>query len=86
MTRLQSRVFQVVSSSLRISAESVSLDLTVGDIPAWDSLGHVTLLQAIEQEFGLTFEIDEALEIESVHDFVNALAKRLGIDGDRLAG
>lgn len=80
------RVLAVVSRSLRVPIESVTLNLMVGDVPAWDSLGHATLLQAMEAEFGVTFDIDEALGIESVHDFVTTLSKRLGVNDDGIAG
>jgi acyl carrier protein len=80
------RVLAVVSRSLRVPLETVNLNLMVGDVAAWDSLGHATLLQAMEAEFGVTFDIDEALGIESVNDFVITLSKRLGLDGDHHAG
>jgi acyl carrier protein len=83
---LTPRVFAVVSRSLRIPLDTVNLHLMVGDVPAWDSLGHATLLQAMEGEFGVTFDIDEALGIESVQDFVTTLSKRLGGDGGNHAG
>ncbi len=33
--------------------------------PAWDSLAHVTLVAAVESEFGVTIDAAESLELTS---------------------
>lgn len=33
--------------------------------PAWDSLAHVTLVAALESEFGVAVDIEESLELTS---------------------
>lgn len=32
---------------------------TANDVPAWDSLGHITFMYAVEQEFGVQFTDEE---------------------------
>ena len=72
---LRARVFSVVAATLKIDPSTVTEELSAGDVPAWDSLGHVTLLQALEQEFALTFDIDDALAIEGVADMLTVLSR-----------
>lgn len=72
---IRARVTRVVAETLRVDPHTVSDELAAGDVPTWDSLGHVTVLQALEQEFGLVFDIDDALAIESVGDMVEVLAR-----------
>jgi acyl carrier protein len=43
------------------------------DVPKWDSLQHVALVAAIEQQFGLSLSMDEMVEIRSVKDICNIL-------------
>jgi acyl carrier protein len=72
---VSARVVGVVASTLRIDPADVTEELSAGDVPSWDSLGHVTLLQALEEAFGVTFDIDDALSIESVGDMVTVLTR-----------
>lgn len=72
---IKPRVIAVVAQVLKIEPADVVDGLSAGDVPSWDSLGHVTLLQALEAEFALTFDIDDALSIESVQDMVSVLAR-----------
>jgi acyl carrier protein len=70
METTRDRIIRVVSTSLKLPQDDVSEALAVGDISSWDSLGHVMLLQQLEQEFALTLDIDDALSIESVSDIL----------------
>jgi acyl carrier protein len=47
--------------ALEIHDNSTALSL-----PEWDSLAHVNLLLAVEQEFQVRFTLSEILEIDSV--------------------
>jgi acyl carrier protein len=57
------RVFQEVfdDDSLRISD-----DLTRESFPTWDSLGHIRLVAAAEEAFGISFSIEEIEGMTSV--------------------
>jgi acyl carrier protein len=46
----------------------VSDDLTRGDCPSWDSLAHVKLMLAVEEEFGVKLSFDQVANIRSVAD------------------
>jgi acyl carrier protein len=41
-----------------VDPESVTIATTPKDVPAWDSMGHVALVSALEQVFGLNFDVD----------------------------
>ncbi len=44
-----------------------------GDIPGWDSLGHVTLMAEIQKQFGTHVPVEDAIEVESIADLVSVL-------------
>lgn len=46
----------------------LTLEMVRTDIPRWDSLRHVGLVVAIENEFGVSLSMDEMHEIESIRD------------------
>lgn len=41
-------------------------DLTAADVPAWDSLAHVSLMFCIESQFGLEFDEDQLTSFNNV--------------------
>ena len=61
--------------------EEVTLNDDTGpeDIEAWDSLGHVNIITAIEDEHDVEFTPEEIGEIRSVGDFKQVLAEK-GVD------
>ena len=50
-------------------------DAGPGQVPGWDSLGHVTLIAAVQKEFGKEVPIEDAIEIESIADLVRILER-----------
>jgi acyl carrier protein len=46
------------------------------NIPAWDSLAHVKLIIAIEEEFDVKFTIDQVANIGSVAEIRELLSER----------
>ena len=51
-----------------------------GQIPAWDSLGHVTIMAAIEQKYNVSLELDEVMQIQSIADIRTVLTGK-GVSG-----
>ena len=47
----EKELIQVVADSLGVEESSISIQSTTSDIPEWDSLGHIALLQDIEKTF-----------------------------------
>ena len=67
---IDEEVKQVVIQKLKIDPSVYNDDLAAGDIPEWDSLGHVNLLMAIEEHFKVSFDVADAVDIETIADLV----------------
>ena len=72
-SEIKQRVFKLVSDVLMVSIDKIHEDLTVEDIPEWDSLGHVSIISRVESEFNITLDMDQALDIESIEDIIDIL-------------
>ncbi len=44
-----------------------------GRLEGWDSLGHITLISAVENSFNVSFDMDEIIMIESLNDLKRLL-------------
>lgn len=65
----------IVVATLKMKPEDYSEDLGAGDVPEWDSMGHVTLLMAVEKHFHFAFDVSDAIEIETVSDLIKAVER-----------
>lgn len=55
--------------------ESVLANLKYQDIPAWDSVGHMSLMTELEETFGIEMDIDDIIEFSSFEVGRTILAK-----------
>ena len=51
-------------------------DTTADDIEDWDSLSHITLMSAVEDEFGLRFTMGEVSGMKNVGEMAEIIKKR----------
>jgi len=59
--------------------EAVLTDLKYQDIDQWDSLGHMSMIGALEEEFDIMFEMDDIIDFSSFIKGKETLSK-YGID------
>ena len=55
----------VFSKSLSMESSKVSSELKYNDIPEWDSIGHMTLISGLEEEFNISIETDDIIDFSS---------------------
>lgn len=60
------RVRNVVSSVLGVPAERVHDDTSPDTVPTWDSMQHLQLVLALEQEFDMQFPVEEIEAMQRV--------------------
>lgn len=51
-------------------------EMTADKIAGWDSLKHITLVVAIEDEFGFKFSASEIGELENIGEILDLIEKR----------
>ncbi len=53
------------------------VDVQRASLPVWDSLNHLRLIMAVEEEFGVRFDSDEIVQIDSLSRFQTLLEAKL---------
>jgi acyl carrier protein len=69
---------KVFSETFDIEDRPITMKTVPDDVEGWDSLGHVTLASNIEQEFHVSLDVDELMEMENVKSIVRILEGKLG--------
>lgn len=49
--------------------------LAYQEIPEWDSVGHMTLVAALEDTFGIMLDTDDIIDLSSFEKSIEILAK-----------
>ncbi len=68
------RVETIFRQSFEI--EKFTEDLSIDNVPGWDSMAHVGLILALQKEFGVTIPPAEAIELTNVKNIIQFLSKR----------
>ena len=56
---------------------TVNDDTTADDIEEWDSLEHINLIAAVEQEFGMKFNMGQVVTMKNVGEMVNIILSQI---------
>lgn len=56
---------------------SITRESNASNVEGWDSLAHINLISAIEQEFGIRFALGELEELKNVGDMVDLMEQKL---------
>ncbi|MBQ7964957.1 MAG: acyl carrier protein [Ruminococcus sp.] len=67
-------VFQDVFDDEDIHVEP---ETTANDIEDWDSLEHINLVVAVENKFGIKFNMGEVVEMKNVGEMVHTILARV---------
>lgn len=78
MEDLLPKIRAAFQSSLDVNPQTITINTVPSDIPAWDSMGHVTLVTSLEEVFGLTFDVDELMAMENVKEICRVVEAKLG--------
>ena len=67
------QVRALLSEALQVPEDQISPDLTFGDIPQWDSMGHMDVLMSLENHYGIEINPDtitELVSLPTIYDYL----------------
>mgnify|MGYP000035076657 CR=1 FL=1 len=77
MNEIKERIRNVMAIVFGIEADQVKDNAEPGVIESWDSLRHMGLIVALEEEFDITFTDDEMTELLNLELITSILSDRL---------
>jgi acyl carrier protein len=78
MEELLTKVQTAFQSAFHVDPQTITIETSPEDVPAWDSMGHVTLASNLERTFGLSLDVDDLMEMENVREICRILESKLG--------
>lgn len=67
------RVQALVADAIQAPPEMVTPELAFGDLPEWDSLGHMEVMLRLEEQFGVAVDTDTIAQLVSVPEICKYL-------------
>jgi len=74
---MKERLLRTVSQVFGVPVEEITEQSSPETIATWDSLKHMNLVLALEQEFGVRFTDEEIMSMVSVELLLNTLKRRV---------
>ncbi|MGK2940028.1 MAG: acyl carrier protein [Solirubrobacteraceae bacterium] len=75
----EQRLRETLASVLELDVAEITDDTSPDTVEAWDSLAHLNLILAIEQEFDVTIPDEEAAELSSLALLRIVIAEQLDV-------
>ncbi len=72
----EAQVFAWLAEVFDCRAEELAADRAREDIPAWDSLGVLTLMAGFDEKFGIVMTAEDMQRLQRVGDIVELLRSR----------
>jgi len=73
---MSEKLYQIISEVFSVDVSRIDENTSPENLEQWDSFNFYVLLNEIEKEFNIKFDIDETLEIKKIGDFKVLLQKR----------
>ncbi len=76
MNEIYARLNEVFRDVFDDDSLTVTPRTTAADIEDWDSLSHITLIAAVEDEFRMKFSMKEVVEMKNVGEMAALVSAR----------
>tara|TARA_B100001142_G_C13678261_1_gene401003 strand:+ start:99 stop:341 length:243 start_codon:yes stop_codon:yes gene_type:complete len=77
----QNHILNILSNVIKnfFQKENIAITLTTtaNDIEEWDSLNHMNLIRAIEEEFKIEFDFFEIMDFENIGELVRSIQQKM---------
>ena len=74
---MSEKLYQIVSKVFNVDNSKIDDETSPENLEEWDSFNFYVLLDEIENEFNIKFDLDETLEIKKISDIKKIFAKHV---------
>ena len=74
---MEESVKQIISDIFELNISEINEDMTMDDVKLWDSMNHINLVLAIEEEFSISLDVSDIEEMISFYDIISVLQQKV---------
>lgn len=75
MVENTSKLFKSFSVALNVAVDKIHTSLAYQSIPEWDSITHMVLISQLEEDFNVSIDTDDVIDMSSVEKAIEILKK-----------
>ena len=75
----ENRIINIMSAVFEIPADEINEESSPDTIKSWDSLKHINLVVALEEEFGVQFSDNEIIDLSNYPLIVSTLKGKISV-------
>jgi len=72
---MSEKLYQIISKVFNVDNSKINDETSPENLEEWDSFNFYVLLDDIEKEYSIKFDLDETLEIKKIGDFKKIFQK-----------
>lgn len=76
---MEQEILKIISSSLGVDESLLTMDLSIGDIPEWNSIGNLAMIAALEEKLDIEIPMEDLFELTDIRSII-AEVKKLKAD------
>jgi len=76
---MSEKLYQIISKVFNVDVSRINDETSPENLEEWDSFNFYVLLDEIEKEFDMKFDLDETFEIKKIRDIKKIFTKQ-GVD------
>ena len=73
---MSEKLYQIISKVFNVDVNRINDETSPENLEEWDSFNFYVLLDEIEKEFNMKFNLDETLEIKKIGDVKKIFTKQ----------
>ncbi|MBQ8326972.1 MAG: acyl carrier protein [Lachnospiraceae bacterium] len=67
---MKEKILALITEVLKVPEGTITEETQISEVEAWDSLMHVMIIGELEDRLGISFSVDEALELANVKQII----------------
>ncbi|MDH5506817.1 MAG: acyl carrier protein [Anaerolineae bacterium] len=71
-TQLLDKIRNIMAEVFKVELDQVPPELVFGDLPQWDSMGHMELMMVLEEDLGIPVTgdtITDLVSVQAIYDY-----------------
>jgi acyl carrier protein len=69
--------YELVADALGCDVHTLTVDSGFNRLPAWDSFGHVAIMNALEEEFDIAIDDDAIAQFETMGSIIDLFQRQI---------
>lgn len=72
---MKDQILEIISEVLAVPVEKLSEELSIGDIPQWNSMAQMGMIATLEERLEIEFPIDDLFELTNIGSIIAEVEK-----------